>query len=85
MQQYPKWLFSALIALWLMGCSHSPTAKVGQPANTAETATQAVPKAEVPNREFNFGVMDEDGTYVHDFKILNRGTGVLEINQVTAA
>lgn len=73
MQQYPKWLFPALIALWLMGCSHSPTAKVGQPANTAETATQAVPKAEVPNREFNFGVMDEDGTYVHDFKF---STGV---------
>ena len=59
--------------------------KVEQPANTAETAIQAVPKAEVPNREFNFGVMDEDGIYVHDFKILNRGTGVLKINQVTAA
>lgn len=85
MKHYPKWLFPALIALWLMGCSHSPTAKVGQPATTVETATQAVPQAEVPNREFNFGVMDEDGTYVHDFKIFNRGTGILEINQVTAA
>ena len=90
MQGTPKWLFTALISLWLMSCSHVPgpwTKDVPQPtkATAPESSTQGVPKAEIPEREFNFGTMAEDGSYVHEFRILNKGTGVLEIKEVMAA
>jgi len=80
-----KWLFPVFIALWLLGCSHapSPTTKAAQqPApqpSTQVSATQGVPVAEVAEKEFDFGKMAEDGTYAHEFKIVNKGTGVLEI------
>lgn len=90
MQGKSKWLLAALVSFLMMGCSHapSPATKVAkQPAQptASQASTQGVPKAEIPNKEFNFGVMAEDGNYVHDFKILNKGTGVLEIKEVMAA
>jgi hypothetical protein len=90
MQGRPKWLFTALISLWLLSCSHapSPTTKVvQQPSSPAapQASTQGVPVAEVPEREFDFGAMAEDGNYVHEFRILNKGDGVLEIKEVMAA
>ena len=83
-----KWLSTVFISLWLLGCSHapSPATKVAQqptPQASAQVGTaHALPAAEVPEREFDFGVMAEDSSYVHDFKIVNKGTGVLEIQGV---
>jgi hypothetical protein len=80
----------AFVALWLLGCSQGPrpVAKVAEPAPPAsaqDSSTQGLPVAEVPEREFDFGAMKEDEIYVHDFKILNKGTGILEIKSVTPA
>jgi hypothetical protein len=85
-----KWLCTALMSLWLMSCSHAPgpSTKVAQQpakATAPQASTQGVPAAEIPEREFNFGVMAEDGSYAHEFRILNKGTGVLEIKEVMAA
>lgn len=90
MQGRSKWLSTALISLWLMSCSHapSPATKVAQQPTqppAPQASTQGVPAAEIPEKEFNFGVMAEDGNYAHEFKILNKGTGVLEIKEVMAA
>ena len=86
-----KWLYLVFVALWLFGCSQGPgpSTKVAQetapPASTQVAATQGTPAAEVPEKEFDFGAMAEDGMYVHEFKILNKGTGALEIKEVMAA
>jgi len=86
-----KWLSMVFVSLWLLGCSQGPgpTTKVAQepapPTSTQASATQGLPSAEVPDRMFDFGAMEEDGMYVHDFKILNKGTAVLEIKEVMAA
>ena len=90
MQGTPKWLLTALISLWLMSCSHAPgpaTKAAQQPTvpTAPQASAQGVPAAEVPEREFNFGTVAEDGNYVHEFRILNKGTGVLEIKEVMAA
>lgn len=83
-----KWLYPIFISLWLLGCSHSPSppAKVAQQPITQPSAevskADAVPVAEVSEREFDFGAMAEDSSYSHDFKIANKGTGVLEITGV---
>jgi hypothetical protein len=80
-----------IVSLWLLGCSHGsgPTTKVAQqPAlqtPTQASATQGLPAAEIPEKEFDFGAMAEDGTYAHEFRILNKGTGVLEVKEVMAA
>lgn len=80
-----KWLSTVLISLWLLGCSHapSPATKVAQqptPQPSAQVSTaQAVPAAEVPEKEFDFGAMAEDSSYAHEFKIVNKGSGALEI------
>lgn len=90
MQGRTKWLFPVLISLWLISCSHAPassTKGLQQPAQATapQASTQGVPKAEIPEKEFNFGKMAEDGNYVHEFRILNKGTGPLEIKEVMAA
>jgi hypothetical protein len=36
-------------------------------------------------KEFDFGELTENGAYVHEFKIVNKGTGVLVITQVMPA
>ena len=83
-----KWLSTVFICLWLLGCSHapSPATKVAQqptPQASAQVSTaEGLPAAEVPEKEFDFGVMAEDNSYVHEFKIVNKGTGVLEIQGV---
>ena len=80
----------AFVSLWLLACSQGPrpVTKVAEPAPPTPaqvSSTQGLPVAEVPEREFDFGTMKEDDTYVHDFKILNKGTGILEIKAVMAA
>ena len=87
MQGRSKWLFPVLISLWMMSCSHLPgpwSRGAQQPATPTppQASTQGVPKVDIPEREFNFGTMSEDGSYVHDFRILNKGSGVLEIKMV---
>ncbi len=82
-----KWLSMVFVLLLLLGCSSGPgpSTKVAQgPAPPAQVKTpdaQGVPVAEVVEREFDFGVMKEDATYTHDFKIANKGSGVLEIQK----
>jgi hypothetical protein len=81
------WFSTFLTALWLLGCSHAPTpaTKVApQPAPQA-SATQGTPVAVVAETEFDFGLVEEGGEYVHDFKIGNKGDGVLEIKKVLPA
>ncbi len=86
-----KWFFPALVSVWLISCSHMPGlgSKSAQqptaPTSPQASSTQGIPKAEIPEKEFNFGMMAEDGNYVHEFRILNRGTGTLEIKEVMAA
>ena len=86
-----KWISMVCVSLWLLGCSQGPgpTTKVSQqpapPTSTQASSTQGLPAAEVPERQFDFGAMAEDGTYVHEFRILNKGMGVLEIKEVMAA
>jgi len=85
-------LFSTvLVALWLAGCSHTPTptSKVAQqptsqPAPQA-SSTQGTPTAVVTEAEFDFGAVSEGNDYVHDFKIANQGDAVLEIIKVLPA
>ena len=83
-----KWLSPIFISLWLLGCSSapSPATKVAQqptPQPSAQVeAGQSVPVAEVPQKEFDFGAMAEDSSYAHEFKIVNKGTAVLEIQGV---
>ena len=52
-----KWLYPIFISLWLLGCSSapSPATKVAQqptpPPSAQVSASQAVPAAEVPEKE----------------------------------
>jgi hypothetical protein len=88
MHQRLKWLSMIIVSSWLLGCSTAPsqTTKV-TPQQTAQptaqtSAAQGVPAAEVPEKEFDFGVMAEDGSFVHEFKIANKGSAPLEIQAV---
>jgi hypothetical protein len=90
MQGRSKWFFTVLISLLLMSCSHTPapSTKVAQQptiATAPQAPAQGVPAAEIPEKEYNFGTMAEDGNYVHEFRILNKGTGALDIKEVMAA
>jgi PBP1b-binding outer membrane lipoprotein LpoB len=81
-------LFSTvLVALWLAGCSHSPTptSKVAQQPTPQASSTQGSPAAVVTEAEFDFGAVSEGNDYVHDFKIANQGDAVLEIIKVLPA
>ncbi len=86
-----KWILPALVPVWLISCSHMPGlgSKSAQqpttPTSPQASSTQGIPQAEIPEKEFNFGLMAEDGNYAHEFRILNRGTGTLEIKEVMAA
>lgn len=48
-------------------------------------STQGTPVAEVRETEFDFGTVDEGGEYMHDFKVVNKGNGDLEIKKVLPA
>ena len=85
-------LFSTVfIALWLMSCSHAPTpaSKVAQQPTPQPAAqglsTQGTPAAVIAEAEFDFGAVAEGNDYVHDFKIANKGDGVLQIIKVLPA
>jgi hypothetical protein len=86
-----KWFSTALVVLWLAGCSHSPgpATKVAQqptPQSQPQVAsTQGTPVLEVIEVEFDFGVVEEGNDYVHDFKVANKGDGILEIKKVLPA
>ena len=91
MRKRLEWTTMVLIGLWVVGCSHSPspaTKVTQQPvpqASTQATATQGVPVVTVAETEFDFGVVEEGGEYVHDFKLGNKGDGILEIKKVLPA
>ena len=84
-----KWLPTVLTVLWLFGCSHAPapplTEEPPSQAQAPDSASQGVPAATLVEKEFDFGELTENGAYVHEFKIVNKGTGVLVITQVMPA
>jgi hypothetical protein len=85
------WFSTFLISLWLVGCSYIPglgTKVAQQPAPQPPpqaSPTQGTPAAVVAETEFDFGVVEEGNDYMHDFKIANKGDGVLEIKKVLPA
>jgi hypothetical protein len=91
MHKRGKWFFLLLVGVWVLGCSHSPgpATKVAQPTAApvpaAVASTQGVPVAVVAESDFNFGKVSESGEYVHDFKVANKGDGILEIKKVLPA
>ena len=79
-------ILAALVLLSLMlGCVDEARTSddVSRPDATASEAMAAVPSLAVSQAEFNFGEVSEGKQYVHDFVIMNKGTGVLEIKKVT--
>jgi hypothetical protein len=87
MQKKYHWLTAVFLALWVVSCAHAPdkaTQATQQPAAQV-AATLGTPVAEVPETEFDFGVLTDDGEYVHDFKVFNKGNGPLEIKKVLTA
>ena len=85
-----KWLPMLFIPLLLLGCSHSPQ-PVGRlshpPAPQSQTQVQTpqegVPALVLFETSFDLGKISEDGvSNVHEFKIANKGTGVLQIRKV---
>ena len=68
----------------MLGCADEARTsdEVSRPAAAASEAIAGIPILAVPQAEFNFGEMSEGKEYVHDFVIMNRGTGVLEIKKV---
>ena len=83
------WLPAVLTVLWLFGCSHAPAPPLTQEppsqAQARDAASPGVPVATVAEKEFDFGELKANGSYVHEFKILNKGTGILVVTQVLPA
>ncbi|MFP5212253.1 MAG: hypothetical protein ACLGPL_02635 [Acidobacteriota bacterium] len=46
------------------------------------TASNAAPTVEVPEMLHDFGVIEENGNYIHEFRARNTGSGILEIKKV---
>lgn len=79
-------ILAALLLLSLMLCCADvarTSDEVSKPDATASEVTPGSPALAVSEPEFNFGEMTEGNEYVHDFVIMNLGTGVLEIQKVT--
>jgi hypothetical protein len=55
------------------------------PSQPQASPTQGTPIVEVKEVEFDFGVVEDGKDYVHDFKIANKGDGILEIKKVLPA
>ena len=75
---------TVMFSLLLAGCAEK-THVAGDvppavPPVVAETA--GPPAVEVPESSYNFGEVVEGSTYLHQFVIRNRGTGMLEITGV---
>ncbi len=76
---------SILLLLVALGCAHtSETAKEAakQDISVAAAGATGVPALEVPESYYNFGEVNEETDYMHEFVIRNKGTGVLEIRKV---
>ena len=79
-------ILAALVLLSLMLCCADEARtsdEVSKPDAAASGAMAEMPALAVPEAEFNFGEVSEGKEYVHDFVIMNKGTGVLEIKKVT--
>jgi hypothetical protein len=85
-----------LFSLFFLGCAHVPENTGGtsksQETPKAQTSgaqqevavgqTTGPPVVEIPETLFDFGRVSEGNDYVHAFKIVNTGTGVLEIRKI---
>lgn len=87
MKMFCQWILTAFVALCLTSCSHSPapTARTTQQPPGQVSLSKGPPALEVPETVFDFGEVSEEDECVHDFKVLNKGTGDLEIKKVLAA
>ncbi|MHC1728881.1 MAG: DUF1573 domain-containing protein [Syntrophobacteraceae bacterium] len=75
------WLPLVLIPLLLLGCSHSQQPAPPQPQ--VQTEQGGVPAIVLFETKFDLGKIREDGiSNVHEFKVGNKGTGLLEIKKV---
>jgi hypothetical protein len=86
MQRELKWCL--VVVIWSLGFGHAPVSAVEAVAlePSAQVAmTDGGPEAQVLENEFDFGEMTEVGTYVHEFRIINSGTGLLELTRVMPA
>ncbi|MEN6441431.1 MAG: DUF1573 domain-containing protein [Syntrophobacter sp.] len=85
-----RWLPMVLIPLLLLGCSHSqePVSNLSpQPAPQSgpqvQTQQEGVPALVLFEKSFDLGKITEDGiSNVHEFKVANKGTGLLQIKKV---
>lgn len=92
MRRNLQWLPMVLIPLLLLGCSHSPgpAGKLSQPQQPApqsqpqiQTPQGGVPAVVLYETSFDLGKISEDGvSNVHEFKVGNKGTGILQIKKV---
>jgi hypothetical protein len=89
MQRSVRLLFLIIISCVAFGCAHKAGPQVtasqpqGQGAPAGPAVSGGVPSMELPEVSYDFGnVKDTEGEVVHEFKIKNVGTGVLEIKKV---
>jgi hypothetical protein len=89
MQRSLRLVLLIIISCVAFGCAHStgPQGAVSQPQGqstpTGPAVSGGVPSMEVSELSHDFGnVKDTEGEVVHEFKIKNVGTGVLEIKKV---
>jgi hypothetical protein len=80
-----------------LGCAHTSDSPGSMPKHQETAAAQTsgtpapeittaqangTPAVEVSETTFDFGVVREGNDYLHDFKIRNTGTGVLQIKKI---
>lgn len=89
MQRSLRLCFLIIISCIAFGCAgkaglEAPVARPqGQAGPTGAGVSAGVPIMEVPEVSHDFGkVKDTEGEVVHEFKIKNVGTAVLEIKKV---
>jgi hypothetical protein len=86
MRREMKWFL--VVVIWSLSFGKAPVLAVEavtvQPSASVATA-DGRPEAQILENEFDFGEMTEAGTYVHEFRIINTGTGVLELTRVMPA
>jgi len=89
MQRSLRLFFLIIISCMAFGCASKAGPQAtgsrpqGQAGPTGAAVSGGVPIMEVPEVSYDFGkVKDTEGEVVHEFKIKNVGTAVLEIKKV---
>ncbi|GLI33670.1 hypothetical protein [Desulforhabdus amnigena] len=92
MDRFFKPFFWLLTSLLCIGCAHTEPSTCNLAdqqaylAAVSEVETRGTEggssSIEIPEVSHDFGVVDKDGDYVHEFIVKNRGTRVLHIKKV---